>query len=132
VVEQCNAMCDQLQGPIKQSYLDYFNGIKEASKQYKAAINPTLPQNNWTKRENLAQFKEADWSNFKIAIPNTTIEAAKQYADSNPNITFFFYCRNGINLEPHGDFYAGTAVFFGGKPWYGVTEWCDAYDKFSS
>ncbi|MBB6005279.1 hypothetical protein [Arcicella rosea] len=41
VVEQCNKMCDELQGPIKQSYLDYFNGIKEASKQYKAAITPS-------------------------------------------------------------------------------------------
>jgi hypothetical protein len=40
VVEQCNKMCDQLQGPIKQSYLDYFNGIKQASKQYNTAITP--------------------------------------------------------------------------------------------
>ncbi|KAJ5681610.1 uncharacterized protein N7477_001550 [Penicillium maclennaniae] len=43
VVEQCKTMCDKLNGPIKASYIDYFNGIKEASKQYKAAITPGPP-----------------------------------------------------------------------------------------
>jgi hypothetical protein len=125
-------MCNELQGRIKQSYLDYFNGIKEASKQYKAAINPTLPNNTWIKNPNLAQFKEADWSNLKKTIPNTTVEAAKLYANSDPTINFFFYCRQDVTLEPHGTFFPGTAVFFAGKPWYGVTDRCDAYDKSSS
>ncbi|OBF25578.1 hypothetical protein A5724_04100 [Mycobacterium sp. ACS1612] len=40
VVTQCQKMCDQLDGPIKQSYLDYFNGIKTAARAYKAAIQP--------------------------------------------------------------------------------------------
>jgi hypothetical protein len=132
VVQQSNAMCNELQGRIKQSYLDYFNGIKEASKQYKAAINPTLPNNTWIKNPNLAQFKEADWSNLKKTIPNTTVEAAKLYANSDPTINFFFYCRQNVTLEPHGTFFPGTAVFFAGKPWYGVTDRCDAYDKSSS
>lgn len=39
VVEQCQKMCDELNGSIKQSYLDYFNGIKTASAAYKAAIS---------------------------------------------------------------------------------------------
>lgn len=39
VVEQCDKMCDELNGTIKQSYLDYFNGIKIASAAYKAAIS---------------------------------------------------------------------------------------------
>lgn len=38
VVQQCNKMCDELQGSIKTSYKAYFNGIKDASKAYKAAI----------------------------------------------------------------------------------------------
>ncbi len=38
VVDQCNKMCNELDTTIKSSYKDYFNGIKEASKQYKAAI----------------------------------------------------------------------------------------------
>jgi len=40
VVTQCEKMCDQLNGPIKQSYLDYFNGIKTSARAYKAAIQP--------------------------------------------------------------------------------------------
>lgn len=39
VVQQCEKMCDELNGTIKQSYLDYFNGIKTASAAYKAAIS---------------------------------------------------------------------------------------------
>ncbi len=38
VVEQCKKMCDQLNGPIKDSYKSYFDGIKTAAQQYKAAI----------------------------------------------------------------------------------------------
>jgi len=38
VVKQCKAMCDKLDGPIKQSYKDYFDGMKKASIQYQAAI----------------------------------------------------------------------------------------------
>lgn len=38
VVKQCNTMCDKLDGKIKPSYLDYFNGMKEASQKYNKAI----------------------------------------------------------------------------------------------
>ncbi|KAI1324720.1 hypothetical protein F5Y16DRAFT_380191 [Xylariaceae sp. FL0255] len=41
VVEQTKEMCDKLDGTIKQSYKDYFNGIKTASQQYNAAIAQT-------------------------------------------------------------------------------------------
>ena len=40
VVKQCEKMCNELQGGIKQSYLNYFNGIRDASKKYKVAITP--------------------------------------------------------------------------------------------
>ncbi len=129
VVKQCNKMCDQLQGPIKQSYLDYFNGIKEASKQYNAAINPSPLQNNWIKKDNVAQYQEASWDGLIAKIPSTTVEAAKQYADANPKITFFFYCRAYMNLGSKGIFNPGDAVFFSGGPWYGSAPQCDAYEK---
>lgn len=132
VVKQCDKMCTQLQGPIKQSYLDYFNGIKEASKQYKAAIKPTPPQNSWIKKDNVAEFKGASWKNLITSIPSTTVEAAKQYADADANITYFFYCKSGIALEPNHSFAAGTAVFFSGTPWYGNAPQCDAYEKSKS
>lgn len=41
VVKQSKEMCDKLNGPIKDSYKQYFNGIKTASQQYNAAIAPT-------------------------------------------------------------------------------------------
>lgn len=40
VVEQCKTMCDSIDGPIKQRYLDFFNGMKEASQAYNKAIAP--------------------------------------------------------------------------------------------
>ena len=127
VVSQCNKMCDELRGPIKQSYLDYFNGIKEASKQYKAAITPV----SWVKKPNVAEFEGAPWNNHIISTYSTTVEAAKKYAEEHSNITFFFYCREHMTFEPepHRTFDAGTAVFFSGKPWYGTAPQCDAYEK---
>jgi hypothetical protein len=41
VVQQCDKMCDELNSTIKDSYKTYFNGIKTASQQYKAAIAAT-------------------------------------------------------------------------------------------
>lgn len=38
VVQQCKRMCDELNGPIRDSYKSYFNGIKVAAALYKAAI----------------------------------------------------------------------------------------------
>lgn len=43
VVDQCKKMCDQLNGPIKTSYKSYFNSIKSASQQYRAAIGAPTP-----------------------------------------------------------------------------------------
>jgi PP-loop superfamily ATP-utilizing enzyme len=39
VVEQTQTMLDKLNGEIKESYQTYFNGIRDASKAYNAAIN---------------------------------------------------------------------------------------------
>ncbi|KAL7762645.1 hypothetical protein ACKLNR_009180 [Fusarium oxysporum f. sp. zingiberi] len=43
VVEETREMVDQLNGPTKQSYKDFFNGIRPASQGYNAAIAPTRP-----------------------------------------------------------------------------------------
>jgi cellobiose-specific phosphotransferase system component IIB len=40
IVKQTDKMCTELDTTIKTSYTDYFNGIKEASKKYNAAIMP--------------------------------------------------------------------------------------------
>lgn len=38
IVQQTKEMCTKLDGSIKQSYKDYFNGIKTAAKKYKEAM----------------------------------------------------------------------------------------------
>lgn len=44
VVKQCDKMCTALNGPIKKSYKDYFNGIRTSSQQYRKAIGlPASP-----------------------------------------------------------------------------------------
>ncbi|SPJ81581.1 uncharacterized protein FTOL_08986 [Fusarium torulosum] len=45
VVEQTQTMLDKLNGTIKESYQAYFNGIRDASKAYNAAINATPSAN---------------------------------------------------------------------------------------
>jgi hypothetical protein len=54
VVQQCNKMCDQLSGTIKSSYKSYFNGIKTAAQQYRAAIgapDPAPPTGNSAEKD---------------------------------------------------------------------------------
>lgn len=88
----------------------------------------------WKEVRNVAQFKGADWSNFIRKEPRCTPERAKRIALRNPDITFFFFCREAMILEgpvhaKYGPFNPGDAVFFKGKPWYGSAPQCDAYEK---
>jgi hypothetical protein len=43
VVKQCKEMCNKLDGPIKESYRSYFNGIRTSAQQYKKAIDYKEP-----------------------------------------------------------------------------------------
>ncbi len=88
----------------------------------------------WTKKPNVAQYKGASWDNFVQKESNCTPEQAQRIALLNPEITFFFFCRQGMVLEgqveeKYGTFQAGDAVFFSGEPWYGSAPQCDAYEK---
>lgn len=88
----------------------------------------------WIKKENVAQYKGADWNNFIQKEPNCSEEKAKRIALQNPDITFFFFCREGMVLEgpvyeKYGAFNPGDAVFFSGEPWYGSAPQCDVYEK---
>ncbi len=61
VVEQCKKMCDELNTAIKESYKSYFNGIKTAAKQYKAAIAaPTQSAENDDNAAPVAPTQSAD------------------------------------------------------------------------
>ena len=83
----------------------------------------------FTKTPDVAQYQAASWENHVKTVSNTTVEAARRIAVMNPDITFFFYCRESINLGTQGTFQAGDAVFFSGKPWFGSAPQCDSYIK---
>ncbi|KAI6661813.1 hypothetical protein LOD99_9820 [Oopsacas minuta] len=74
----------------------------------------------------------ANWDNLIKTVRNCTPVKAKRIAIKNPNITFFFLCRQYIVINNQGQlrmFNPGDAVFFSGIPWYGVAPQCDAYNK---
>lgn len=88
----------------------------------------------WTKKPNAAQYKGADWNNFVLRAHNCTPEQARRIAFINPEITFYFFCREYMVLEgpvyeKYGAFYPGDAVFFKGEPWLGSAPQCDTYIK---
>lgn len=86
----------------------------------------------WTKTPNVAMYKGANWNTLIKRVSNSSPEQAKRIALQNPNITFFFYCREYMvleNLGAQGVFYPGDAVFFSGEPWYGSAPQCDSYQK---
>lgn len=74
--------------------------------------------------KDVAQYKQADWSQVVGRTANITVRQAKKIADANPEITYFFYVKgysmvletssNEMRLFSHGD-----AVFFSGTPWWG-------------
>jgi hypothetical protein len=87
----------------------------------------------WKKTPNVAQYGQADWSNFVVKASKTTAEEAMRLAFANPEVTFFFFCREFMVLEgaaaQYGPFMPGDAVFFKGEPWYGSAPQCDSYAK---
>ena len=88
---------------------------------------------NWLKRKNVAQYAKSDggakWSGQLNRCSNTTAEEARQHADQNADVSYFFFCRESVCLPPQDDFEAGDAVFFKGDHWFGRAPQCDAYVK---
>ncbi len=78
----------------------------------------------YQKVENVAQYKNADWSNVVGIARNISLSEACKIAKDNPAITFFFYTKGyqmvletqdgGYRVFRHGD-----TVFFSGQPWWG-------------
>lgn len=88
----------------------------------------------WLKTPNVAMYKGANWNALIKRVSNSSPEQAKRIALQNPDITFFFFCREYMvleNLGNEGIFYPGDAVFFTGEPWYGSAPQCDSYQKNS-
>lgn len=77
-------------------------------------------------------YKGANWNTLIKKVPNCTPEEAKRIARQNPEISFFFFCREAMileNLGNEGIFNPGDAVFFSGEPWLGNAPQCDSYQK---
>ncbi len=96
----------------------------------------------WKFIPDVAQYKSADWSTCVGLAHGATRESAKMYAESNPNITFFFYVKGPLMILENMKvsppevrcFYQGDAVFFTGEPekticWGTATEYSDGYVK---
>ncbi|MEM7425255.1 MAG: glycosyl hydrolase family 18 protein [Pseudomonadota bacterium] len=83
----------------------------------------------FSKSPNVAQYQNADWDNHVKTVSGTTVEAARRIAVMDPQITFFFYCRQAVALGQQGTFQAGDAVFFSGQSWPGEAPQCDVYTK---
>lgn len=87
-------------------------------------------------QQNVAMYKGANWDGLIKIVPNCTPESARIIATLDPSISFFFFCRDGMVLEPMGGnperiFSPGDAVFFSGEPWWGSAPQCDGYVKDS-
>ncbi len=72
----------------------------------------------------VAQYKNADWSQVVGIARGVPLSEACRIAELNPEITFFFYTKGyQMVLETEdGDyrvFHQGDAVFFTGEPWWG-------------
>jgi hypothetical protein len=87
----------------------------------------------WKKQANVAQYGGASWDKLVAKKAGMTAESAMRFAFANPDITYFFFVRQGMSLggpgAAHNPFLPGDAVFFSGSPWYGSAPQCDAYEK---
>lgn len=87
----------------------------------------------YQKISDVAQYKNGDWSQVIGIARDITLTQAKEIADSNSEITFFFYTKGyQMVLETvEGDyrvFHHGDTVFFAGEPHWGTAPYlADGY-----
>lgn len=88
----------------------------------------------WELVADVAQYKDADWQNLIKIERNITLEKAYEIANSDPNISYFFYTK-GYSLVLHTPigrqfFGHGDVAFFSGNPWWGTApDLADGYVK---
>jgi hypothetical protein len=86
------------------------------------------------KISDVAQYKNADWSNVVGISKGISLTEACEIANNDPSITYFFHMKGGqMVLETEGGyrvFRHGDAVFFTGEPWWGTAPgFSDGYVK---
>jgi hypothetical protein len=102
-------------------------------------IDADKSDSKWTYIPDVAQSKFGDWSTCIGLAHNVSREAAKNYAEKNSEVTFFFYVKQYMVLEDDESiivriFMQGDAVFFSGDPekvakWGTATDMADGYVK---
>lgn len=73
---------------------------------------------------NVAQYKEADWSQAVGIARGISLAEAQRIVDEYPEITFFFHMKGFSMVLERQDgtyryFRKGDTVFFTGEPWWG-------------
>lgn len=92
-------------------------------------------QPKFKKIPNVAQYKEADWSQAIGIARGISLSEAFEIANHNPDIEFFFYTKGYQMVLEKTDgtyriFRQGDTVFFGGEPWWGSAQGlADGYEK---
>ena len=88
---------------------------------------------HWNIRPGVAEYGGANagsqWSQEISRASGLTLDQARAKAEATPSVSFFFYCKSGMDLTNYGKgtFSPGDAVFFSGAPWYGSAPQCDTY-----
>jgi hypothetical protein len=83
------------------------------------------PGTSVVKTADVAQYGQGDWSGMLRVGNYASADAAMQAAEGGE--TFFFFCRDNIDLGPGKQFLPGDAVFFAGIPQWGSAPQCDGY-----
>lgn len=107
-----------------------------SSKIPEIAANPDVNSDvNFVHVPDVAQYKNADWSQVVGIARAISVEEAMQIAKSNPEITYFFRTKGfQMILEKNngdfGRFRHGDTVFFKGTPhWGSASNLADGYVK---
>lgn len=95
----------------------------------------TISMSGYEKVSDVAQYGGADWSHVIGIARNISLGEAKEIADGNPEITYFFHMKGWrmVLVKEDGNyltFHHGDAVFFSGEPWFGsAVGFADSYIK---
>lgn len=91
----------------------------------KTKTKPAAPGACVKKEAAVAQFD--DLSRYLKTKSNTTPEKAMQIAQGDGAVTFFFYCKEELQIGEHTYIAAKDALFFTGAPTWGSAPHCDGY-----
>ena len=85
-------------------------------------LQPRKTKFQYTTIPNTAQYKWSNWDGHRVTSPGSTLVGAKESAENDPSISYFFHMRGSMYLEPQPGktgtgrtFTSGDASFFSGE-----------------